>query len=66
MSDFNKGIEYAFDYIEKHMYGHNINGVLQAAILRNELKELRNKIPKKCYFCPEPCDNNWCSTKEEK
>jgi hypothetical protein len=65
VNDFNKGIEYAFDYIEKHMYGYVVNGRLEAAVLRKELEELRKKIPKKCDFCTAPCETDWCSTKDE-
>lgn len=66
MNDFNKGIEYAFDYIEKRMYGCVVNGRLEAAVLRKELEELRKSIPRKCDFCSKPCGTDWCPTKTEK
>jgi hypothetical protein len=62
MNDFNKGIEYAFDYIEKHMYGYVVNGQFKSAVLKEELKNLRKKIPIKCDFCPKPCEQPHCCT----
>lgn len=62
MNDFNKGIDYAFDYIEKHMYGYVVNGQLKAAVLREELEELKKSISRKCDFCPKPCEQPHCCT----
>ena len=66
MNDFNRGIDYAFDYIEKHINGHIVNGKLEGVILREQLEELKNKIPKKCDFCINPCKTDWCCTKDKK
>jgi hypothetical protein len=65
VNDFNKGIEYAFDFLEKHIIGRVVNGRLEGIITKDELEELRKKIPKKCDFCTAPCETDWCSTKDE-
>ena len=57
MNDFNKGIDYAFDYIEKHMYGYVVNGQLKAAVLREELEELKNQFLENVIFVQNHVSN---------
>ena len=67
MNDFNKGIEYAFDFLEKHIIGRVVNGRLEGIITKDELEELRNKIPRRCDICTgPPCGTDWCPTKGKK
>ena len=61
-NEFNKGINYAFDYIEKHIIGRVVNGRLEGVITAQQLKELRKSIPLKCDFCPMPCEQPHCCT----
>jgi hypothetical protein len=63
MNEFNKGIEYAFDYIEKNIKGYVVNGQLESAILKEDLKKIRKNISRKCDSCTKPCGTDWCSTK---
>lgn len=62
MNDFNKGIEFAFDFIRNNIKGHNIGGTLKGAVTRQELEILHKKIPKKCDLCTKPCEQEWCPT----
>jgi len=66
-NEFNKGIDYAFDYIEKHLIGHVIGYGLQGVVTEKMLKELRKKIHRRCDVCvgQNPCENAWCSTKDK-
>lgn len=66
MNDFNKGIQYAFDYIEKNIIGHVINGKLEGVITKEQLKDLKNSISFKCDFCIKPCEQLHCCTKTGK
>lgn len=66
MNEFNRGIDYAFDYIRKNMYGRVVNGSLEGVITKKELLKLQEEIHKKCNVCPKPCEMDWCCTKEDK
>ena len=63
-NEFNKGIEHTFEYIEKHIIGRVVNGKLEGVITEDQLKEIRNTIPRKCDSCNNPCGKTWCPTKE--
>lgn len=67
-NEFNKGIDYAFDFILKNMYGYVVNGKFTGAVTESELKELREKIHRRCNVCvgKNPCENAWCPTKDKK
>jgi hypothetical protein len=65
-SDFNEGIDYAFDYIEKNIIGHMVNGSLVGVITKEQLETLKKNIPRRCSQCDIPCGNDWCSTKSTK
>lgn len=66
-NDFNKGIDYAFDYIEKHIIGRVVNNRLEGVVTVKELKELRQSIHRRCNICTgNPCENDWCPTKGKK
>ena len=65
-NEFNKGIEYAFDYIKENMIGYPIGYGLQGAVTEKMLEELRKKIPKRCDICSgDPCGTDWCPTKTD-
>lgn len=64
MSGFNKGVDYAFRFIIQNLVGYEVNGNLTAAITKQQLEYLHKTIPKKCDFCTEPCEDNWCPTSE--
>lgn len=64
MNDFNKGIEYAFKYLEENITGRVVNGLLEGVLTREELRKLKENIPKKCDFCVKPCKTEWCCTKK--
>lgn len=66
MNEFNKGIEYTFDYIEKNIIGCVVNGKIEGVITKKQLKELRKSIPRKCDFCLKPCEQPHCCTITEK
>lgn len=68
MNEFNKGIEYAFDFLEKHIIGRVVNGRLEGVITKDQLDELRQKIHRRCDVCvgKNPCENDWCCTKDKK
>lgn len=65
MNDFEKGVQFAFDYIKKNMIGRVCNYGMESVVTEKELEELRKTIPKKCKFCPMPCGQDWCSTKKK-
>lgn len=65
MTEFEKGVEFAFEYIRKRMIGRVINGHLEAVVTKKHLEELQKTIPKKCQFCENPCGQSWCSTKKQ-
>jgi hypothetical protein len=65
-NEFNKGIEFAFEYIEKHLVGHVVGYGLEGIVTEKMLKDLKQKIPRKCNVCPDkPCGTDWCPTKIE-
>mgnify|MGYP000932106606 CR=1 FL=1 len=65
-NEFNRGIEFAFAYIKKHMVGHVVGYGLEGVVTEKMLEELQKKIPKKCNVCTgDPCGTNWCPTKKE-
>lgn len=64
MNQFNDGIDYAFKFVLDNLIGCDVNGTLVSAITKQQLENLHRKIPKKCDFCSEPCQDNWCSTTE--
>jgi hypothetical protein len=66
MNDFNKGVNYAFDYILRNLKACNIGDGIEGCITRSELQELKKTISFKCNFCEYPCENDWCSTKDNK
>lgn len=65
MNEFNKGVDYAFSFILDNLIGCDVNGVLVPAITKKQIETLHSKIPKKCDFCTEPCQDNWCPTTEK-
>lgn len=65
MTDFEKGVEFAFEYIKKNMIGMPCGYGLQAVVTEERLQELRKTIPLKCGSCPSPCEQSWCSTVKE-
>ena len=65
MNNFNKGIDFAFEYIEKNLLGKSVNGALQGVVTKEMLADLKKKIPKKCEICQNPCGQSWCPTKTE-
>lgn len=66
MTDFEKGVEYAMEYIKKNMVGMVINGSVKSAITKEKLEKIKKTIHKRCDFCEKPCENSWCSTKSKK
>lgn len=64
MNDFNKGIDYAFDFIKENLMGRVVNGRLEGVVTEEDLEMLRKKIHRKCNFCSIPCETSWCSTKD--
>ena len=65
MSEFNKGIDFAFEHIEKKLVGKVLNGRLEGVITQEDIEELKKNIPRKCAFCTKPCGKSWCPTKSE-
>lgn len=64
MTEFEKGVEFAFKYIKERMVGRVVNGHLDSVVTENHLKRLQEEVTKKCQFCEIPCGQSWCSTKE--
>lgn len=64
MNNFNKGIYFAFDFIEKNMVGRVVNGKLEGVVTKDMLKTIKQEISRKCNFCDKPCETEWCSTKD--
>jgi hypothetical protein len=65
MSDFNRGIQYAFEYLKKNLIGRDVNGKMIGVLTGEQIDELYKKIPKKCGFCEKPCENSWCVTRNK-
>ena len=66
MTDFEKGVEFAFKYIKDNMIGRVVNGQLEAVVTKKDLERLQKTIPKKCNSCDAPCGQSWCSTITDK
>lgn len=66
-NEFNKGIDYAFDFILKNLVGRVVNGRLMAAATEQDLKAMKQNIHRRCDVCvgENPCETDWCPTKDK-
>ena len=67
-NEFNKGIDYAFDFILKNLVGRVVNGKLKGAAIKEDLEAMRQNIHRRCDICVgcNPCESQWCPTKRGK